>query len=176
MKGEVQVFAIHDGEERLVSKSSNLILDGMGELIADFMSMPSSITNDSAGGPEVEEGSYNKYIYRKQLLEVSNYNIGAISFGKGTLGYTENSHKIDNVNLLGKSEDIQNNAANAYNDGVWAALTSSVSVRTVTEEIAPDLSSTVTKVTVLAASLNPYDRRISQKCASHHEVSPDLDS
>lgn len=176
MKGEVQVFAIHDGEERLVSKSSNLILDGMGELIADFMSMPSSITNDSAGGPEIDDGLYNKYINRKQLLEVSNYNIGAISFGKGSLGYTENSHKIDNVNLLGKSEDIQNNAAIGYSDGVWAALTSSVNVRTVTEEIAPDLSSTVTKVTVLSASLNPYDRRISQKCASHHEVSPELDS
>ena len=175
MKGEVQVFAIHDGEERLVSKSSNLILDGMGELIADFMSMPSSITNDSAGGPFLGTTTYDKYYRRKQLLEVSNYNIGAISFGKGSLGYAYNSHEITNVNLLGRSESVSADIVQDYTDGKWNAVTSSISITNEDHEAA-DLSSNVIKITALAPSINPYDRVLSQKCAAHHQVSPDLDS
>ena len=175
MKGEVQVFSVVDGKDHLISKSSNLILDGLGEIITDYLTMPSSIMQDSAGGPPIDPTTYNKYWGRRQLLEITNYNIGALSFGKGTLGYRHNSHGIENINLLGKSENIVGSLASNYPHGVWNTTNGSVFVRNTLEEAA-DLSSKVVEVEVLTSSVNFYDRVLSQKCALRHGVMSDVDN
>ena len=68
MRGEVEVYReFPDGHQELVTKDSNLLVDGAAETIVDMLTTSPSLS-------AIESVS--------ALLDTSNYTIQAISFGK----------------------------------------------------------------------------------------------
>ena len=94
MKGAVQITEIYeDGTSKVVVDEDNLIVDGAGESIASFMSMPSSV-------------AFLNGSVEQRILDTSNYIIQALAFGKGSLGYKENAHKYKRHNLIPSANEF----------------------------------------------------------------------
>jgi hypothetical protein len=94
MKGSVQITEIYeDGTSKVVVDEDNLIVDGAGESIASFMSMPSSV-------------AFLNGSVEQRILDTSNYIIQALAFGKGSLGYKENAHKYKRHNLIPSANEF----------------------------------------------------------------------
>lgn len=94
MKGAVQITEIYeDGTSKVVVDEDNLIVDGAGESIASFMSMPSSV-------------AFLNGSVEQRILDTSNYIIQALAFGKGSLGYKENAHKYKRHNLVPSANEF----------------------------------------------------------------------
>ena len=94
MKGAVKITEIYeDGTSKVVVDEDNLIVDGAGESIASFMSMPSSV-------------AFLNGSVEQRILDTSNYIIQALAFGKGSLGYKENAHKYKRHNLIPSANDF----------------------------------------------------------------------
>jgi hypothetical protein len=88
MKGVVEIYRVdEEGNQELICSEDNLIVDGASEVIADYLSMPSSIA--------VYENTTKEHI-----LDASNFIIQGAAFGKGRLGYVENAHKYKRHNLI----------------------------------------------------------------------------
>lgn len=94
MKGLVKITEIYeDGTSKVVVEEDNLIVDGAGESIASFMSMPSSV-------------AFLNGSVEQRILDTSNYIIQALAFGKGSLGYKENAHKYKRHNLIPSANEF----------------------------------------------------------------------
>jgi hypothetical protein len=85
MRGEVEIWS---GDE-LVSKESNLVVDGAGATIADFMTLSPSISGTTLAVP----GS-RQYPTASAILDASNYRVQAMSFGKDASAYHLNAHSL----------------------------------------------------------------------------------
>lgn len=86
MKGIVEIYS--DGE--LLYSEDNLIVDGAGELIANIMTIPSSIGNIAA---------------TSSILDVSNYTIRSLSFGKATGLYNKAGHSPSSLAVSGRESN-----------------------------------------------------------------------
>lgn len=158
MRGEVEVYRVTKEGESLVSKSSNLIMDGFGESFVDILTTPSSIVIN--GFP----GQGDNFDDR---LDTSNYTIGSIAFGKGTLGFTKNSHDVKNTNLLGFSENlVANFSGNPLLIGNWRSDNQVSCNATSSDEVASDLSSNTIKLDVSAGSTSRHANRVVQFVSS----------
>lgn len=73
MKGEVEIWY----KNKLVAKESNLIVNGAGETLASLMTVNPALSGVATASA---------------LLDCSNYNIQAISFGTGKDAFTANAH------------------------------------------------------------------------------------
>lgn len=76
IKGNVEVFAIVDGEEKFLFREDNLLVRGSSELITDILTANIST--------EIENSSYSA------IYDTSNYSIQAVSFGKSKEQYLNN--------------------------------------------------------------------------------------
>lgn len=153
MRGEVEVYRVTKEGESLVSKSSNLIMDGFGESFVDILTTPSSIVIN--GNP----GQGDNFDAR---VDTSNYTIGSIAFGKGTLGFTKNSHDIKNTNLLGFSENLVANFSGSWGLGNWRDDSQFKGVVTSSSEVASDLSSAVVHVEASSGYKSEIANRLMQ--------------
>ena len=79
MKGTVEVFKIVDsGEEELLYKEDNLVVNLAGQSIVDMLTTPSSLLG-------IESAS--------SIMDTSNWVVQAISFGKDATAYKVNAHQ-----------------------------------------------------------------------------------
>ena len=85
MRGEVEIWR---GDE-LISRESNLIVDGAGATIADIMTVPHSISGTTLAVP----GS-RQYPTASAILDASNYRVQAMSFGEDAAAYQLNAHTL----------------------------------------------------------------------------------
>ncbi len=72
MLGIVEIYK----EEELIAREENMVLDGAGELLADIMTITPSLEGTAASA----------------ILDVSNFTIQAISFGKDAQSFNSHSH------------------------------------------------------------------------------------
>ena len=82
MWGEVEIYA----GDKLISKESNMLVDGASELLAHIMTLSPSLS-----GIGIDEGSVGDPA-TSSILDASNYTIQAISFGTARSAYTDNAH------------------------------------------------------------------------------------
>ena len=76
MIGVVEVF--YGGNK--IASEPNMIMDNLGEIIADFMSLPRALENIPSAS---------------SILDASNYTVRAASLGKDALGYQFHGHSSD---------------------------------------------------------------------------------
>jgi hypothetical protein len=86
MRGTIEIYSDSD----LVYESTNLLVDGAGEAVAEIMTVSPSLSGIATASA---------------LLDTSNYTIQSISFGKGKEGYLNNAHKFDGASALGAYVD-----------------------------------------------------------------------
>jgi len=153
MRGEVEVYRVTKQGDCLVHKSSNLIMDGFGEALVDILTTPSGIAANGIYGQG--DNSYER-------LDTSNWTIGSIAFGKGTLGFTKNSHDIKNTNLLGFSENLVANFSGSWGLGNWRDDNQFKGVVTSSPEDASDLSSAVVHVEASSGYKSEIANRLMQ--------------
>ena len=78
MRGKIEVYKSFGNEDQeLVMEGKNTIVDGAGELLADIMMAPVSLSSI----PDLSA-----------ILDTSNYTIQAISFGTDSSGYRKHGH------------------------------------------------------------------------------------
>ena len=155
MRGEVEIIRMTNGREHSVLKESNLIMDGLGEAVVTVLTTPSGLVANA--DPGTSDDSLER-------LDVSNFTIGSIAFGKGVKGFLNNSHNISNVNLLGFSENLYENfdATATWAVGNWGNLPSTLLTVTSSNEVAGDLSSSVVHLNASAGSTDRYANNLGQ--------------
>jgi len=78
VRGKIEVYKSFGNEDQeLVMEGKNTIVDGAGELLADIMTAPASLSSI----PDLSS-----------ILDTSNYTIQAISFGTDSSGYRKHGH------------------------------------------------------------------------------------
>lgn len=75
----MNIVEVFYGQERIASEP-NMVMDNLGEVIAEFMSLPRALKNFSEASA---------------LLDASNYSIRAASLGKDAAGYQFHAHSAD---------------------------------------------------------------------------------
>lgn len=92
IKGQVEVYSnFNSDNSKLLFSENNLIVDGMGELIATMMTLP----------PDASSAATSS------LYDTSNYTIHAISFGKAGSEYFNNAHANYGPALYGRDVSSQ---------------------------------------------------------------------
>ena len=84
MRGEVEIWR---GDE-LLSRESNLLVDGAGATIADIMTISPSLSGVNSPVPALTHATASA------ILDASNYRVQAISFGKDASAYHLNAHTL----------------------------------------------------------------------------------
>lgn len=82
IRGSVEIYSNND----LLFSENNLIVDGAGETIADFMTLPPDASGASSAA----------------LYDTSNYTIAALSFGKDESLFLKNGHSRDRIPSNGR--------------------------------------------------------------------------
>lgn len=86
MRGEIEIYS----EGNLIYAEDNLCVDGIGETLANLMTVSpqlSSIPSASA------------------ILDASSYTVRAISFGKAQQSFLENAHSASGISLVGRASN-----------------------------------------------------------------------
>lgn len=92
IKGQVEVYSnFNSDNSKLLFSENNLIVDGMGELIATMMTLPPNASSAQTSS----------------LYDTSNYTIHAISFGKAGSEYFYNAHANFGPALYGRNVSSQ---------------------------------------------------------------------
>jgi len=79
MRGQVELYFDYGSpEEKLVSKDTNVIVDGASELITDIMTYPTPSLSGS--------------VLLSSILDASNYTVQALSFGKAAPNFSKHAH------------------------------------------------------------------------------------
>lgn len=88
MRGIVEIYL----DDKLISQESNTIMDGASKTICDILTISPSLSGISSASA---------------VLDVSNYTVQAISFGKDQLTFSANAHASGGVEAYGKSTSGQ---------------------------------------------------------------------
>ena len=79
IKGKIEIFKdFGTPEQELVQVGDNLVVDGLGEVIADILTLSPSLSANTDSS---------------SILDASNFTVQALSFGKSSDAYKENAHK-----------------------------------------------------------------------------------